>query len=50
MEPLRDARRMLDDWWGLHRARLTLLLIAAVALGGIVCMALTVIAIIVGQN
>ena len=47
---IRSGRRAVGAWWATNRGRLTLLLIAGLALGGIVCMVLTVVAIIVGRN
>lgn len=50
MDPLREARRSIAEWFGPRRDRLSLWLIAAVALGGIVCMCAAVGAIIAGRN
>ncbi len=47
MEPLRRSAR---EWYATKRDRLSILLIAAVALGGIVCMFLTVLVLIVGSG
>ena len=46
----RFGRRTVDGWWAANRGRVTLLLVAGVALGGIVCMVLIVLAIVVGRT
>ena len=45
---MRSLRRAAGEWYAARRDRLSILLIAAMALGGIVCMFLTVLAFIVG--
>jgi hypothetical protein len=50
MDGLRDLRRSARHWLSVNRPRLVILLVAAVALGGIVCMCLTVAVLIVRRN
>ncbi len=44
---MRPLRRAAGEWYAARRDRLSILLVAAMALGGIVCMLLTVLALIV---
>ena len=45
-----NGRSGLGAWWATNGGRVTLLLIAGVALGGIACMVLVVVALIVGRQ
>ena len=46
MRPDGNRRGGLAGWWRTNRDRISILAIGAVALGGIVCMFLTVLAIV----
>ena len=50
MREVRGQWRSARAWLGANRPRLVILLVAAVALGGIVCMCLTVAIIIVRRS
>jgi hypothetical protein len=45
-----SGRSRLADWWAIERGRVTLVLIAGLALGGIACMGLVVLALIVSRQ
>ena len=47
---MRVLRRAAAEWYAPRRDRLSILFIAAVALGGIVCMFLTVLVLLVGGD
>ena len=46
MDPKRVSRQSPRGWWAANRARIILLAIAGLALGGIVCMLVIVLALI----
>ena len=48
MRPNEDRPVRFAAWWAAHRDRLSILAIGAIALGGIVCMLLVVLAIVLG--
>lgn len=47
-EPNGAERRGFAAWWATHRDRISILAIGAVAVGGIVCMFLTVLVLVLG--
>jgi len=44
--PTEPTRRRIAGWWAKNRDRLSILAIGGVALGGIVCMFLTVLVLV----
>lgn len=48
MRPDGDGHGGLDGWWAANRDRISILAIAGVALGGIVCMLVTVLVLVFG--